>query len=156
MGTDRADTDLYPADRLERAAAAAAEAGLAALLLTPGPDLRYLTGYDAHQLERLTCLAVPAAGGAGHEPFLVVPRLELPAAQASPAGGMGFEIIPWDETDDPYALVTKRLGAVSGPVGLSDRMWALMVLRFRDALPGVRPGTGQPRAARAACPQDTR
>jgi Xaa-Pro aminopeptidase len=137
MGTDRADTDLYPADRVERAAAAAAEAGLAALLLTPGPDLRYLTGYDAHQLERLTCLAVPAASGAGHEPFLVVPRLEFPAAQASPAGGVGFEIIPWDETDDPYAIVTKRLGAVSGPVGLSDRMWALMVLRFRDALPGV-------------------
>jgi Xaa-Pro aminopeptidase len=137
MGTDPADTDLYPADRVERAAAAAAEAGLAALLLTPGPDLRYLTGYDAHQLERLTCLAVPAASGAGREPFLVVPRLEFPAAQASPAGGVGFEIVPWDETDDPYAIVTKRLGAVSGPVGLSDRMWALMVLRFRDALPGV-------------------
>jgi Xaa-Pro aminopeptidase len=137
MGTERADTDLYPPDRVKRAAAAAAEAGLAALLLTPGPDLRYLTGYDAHQLERLTCLAVPAAGPARHEPFLVVPRLEFPAAQASPAGSMGFEIIPWDETDDPYAIVTKRLGALSGPVGLSDRMWALMVLRFRDALPGV-------------------
>jgi Xaa-Pro aminopeptidase len=137
MGTDRAGSDLYPAGRLEQAAAAAAEAGLTALLLTPGPDLRYLTGYDAHQLERLTCLAVPAAASAAHDPFLVVPRLELPAAQASPAGGMGFEIIPWDETDDPYALVAKRLGAVPGAVGLSDRMWALMVLRFRDALPGA-------------------
>jgi Xaa-Pro aminopeptidase len=145
MGTERPDSGLYPADRVEQAAAAAAEAGLTALLLTPGPDLRYLTGYDAHQLERLTCLAVPAAGGAGEggpggakEPFLVVPRLERPAAQASPAGSLGLEIIPWDETDDPYALVAGRLGAVSGPVGLSDRMWALMVLRFRDALPGVR------------------
>ncbi len=133
MGSDRADADLYPADRVERAAGAAADAGLAALLLTPGPDLRYLTGYDAHQLERLTCLAVPA----DRAPFMVVPRLELPAAQASPAGGMGFEIVPWDETDDPYALVAKRLGALSGPVGLSDRMWALMVLRFRETLPGV-------------------
>jgi Xaa-Pro aminopeptidase len=140
MGTERPDSGLYPADRVEQAAAAAAEAGLTALLLTPGPDLRYLTGYDAHQLERLTCLAVPAAGGAGEgrPPFLVVPRLERPAAQASPAGSLGLEIIPWDETDDPYALVAGRLGAVSGPVGLSDRMWALMVLRFRDALPGVR------------------
>jgi Xaa-Pro aminopeptidase len=140
MGTERPDSGLYPADRVEQAAAAAAEAGLTALLLTPGPDLRYLTGYDAHQLERLTCLAVPAAGGAGggRPPFLVVPRLERPAAQASPAGSLGLEIIPWDETDDPYALVAGRLGAVSGPVGLSDRMWALMVLRFRDALPGVR------------------
>jgi Xaa-Pro aminopeptidase len=148
METDRPDPGLYPPDRIGLAAAAARDAGLAALLLTPGPDLRYLTGYDAHQLERLTCLAIPAAPAGGSpssaagEPFLVVPRLELPAAQASPAGGLGLEIIPWDETDDPYALVAGRLGnaarGTAGPVGLSDRMWALMVLRFRDALPGVR------------------
>jgi Xaa-Pro aminopeptidase len=142
MGTDRPDPGLYPPGRLDLAAAAARDAGLAALLLTPGPDLRYLTGYDAHQLERLTCLVVPAgATAATARPFLVVPRLELPAAQASPAGGLGLEIIPWDETDDPYALVAERLGAgpgPGGPVGLSDRMWALMVLGFRDALPGVR------------------
>jgi Xaa-Pro aminopeptidase len=125
--------ELYPAARLGQAAAAAAAAGLDALLLTPGPDLRYVIGYDAHQLERLTCLAIPAAG----EPFLVVPRLEQPAAAASPAGGTGLEIVPWDETDDPYAEVARRLGPV-GTVGLSDRMWALMVLRFRAALPGAR------------------
>ncbi|HTS96233.1 MAG TPA: Xaa-Pro peptidase family protein [Streptosporangiaceae bacterium] len=144
MGTDRPDLGLYPPGRLELAAAAARDAGLAALLLTPGPDLRYLTGYDAHQLERLTCLAVPAAPGGG-APFLVVPRLELPAAQASPAGGLGLEIIPWEETDDPYALVAARLGLAGGRVGLSDRMWALMVLGLRDALPG----TGQALASTA-------
>ena len=124
---------LYPASRLAAAASAAREAGLAALLLTPGPDLRYVTGYDAHQLERLTCLAVPSSG----DPFLAVPRLELPAAQASPAGGTGLEIISWEETDDPYALVAARLGEIAS-AGLSDRMWALMTLRFRDALPGAR------------------
>jgi Xaa-Pro aminopeptidase len=137
MGSSRPDPGLYPSDRLDLAVAAAAEAGLAALLLTPGPDLRYLTGYDAHQLERLTCLAVPAAGSDGGRPFLIVPRLELPAAQASGAGDLGLELIPWDETDDPYALVAKRLGPAAGRVGLSDRMWALMVLAFRDALPGA-------------------
>ena len=125
----------YPVLRLELAAAAAREAGLAALLLTPGPDLRYLTGYDAKQLERLTCLAVPAEG----DPFLVVPRLEQPAAQASPAGRLGLDIISWDEPGDPYVLVAGRLTG-SGPVGLADRMWALMVLRLREALPG-RPQT---------------
>jgi Xaa-Pro aminopeptidase len=151
---ERPDSGLYPADRLDLAAAAARQAGLTALLLTPGPDLRYLTGYDAQQLERLTCLAVPAAAedrvgegrvgegrvGGAKRPFLVVPRLELPAAQASSAGGLGLEIIPWDETDDPYALLAERLGVAGreGPVGLSDRMWALMVLRLRDALPGAR------------------
>jgi Xaa-Pro aminopeptidase len=127
--------ELYPAARLGLAARATGAAGLDVLLLTPGPDLRYVTGYDAQPLERLTCLAVPAEG----DPFLVVPRLEQPAAAASPAGGSGLEIIPWDETDDPYALVARRLGRV-GSAGLSDRMWAMMVLRFRDALPAARQG----------------
>ena len=136
---DQAASDLYPAARLAAAAAAAGAAGLDALLLTPGPDLRYVTGYAAHQLERLTCLVVPAAGaaGPGGDPVLLVPNLELPAAQASPAGGLGLEIIGWDETDDPYALVAARLPGVAA-VGLSDRMWALMVLRLRAALPGAR------------------
>jgi Xaa-Pro aminopeptidase len=130
-----ATTALYPAERLRLAADATGAAGLGALLLTPGPDLRYVTGYDAQQLERLTCLALPAGG----DPFLVVPRLELPAAHASPAGAFGLEMIPWDETDDPYELVARRLGPVSS-VGLADRMWAMMVLRFRAALPAARQG----------------
>ena len=135
MNDDRAGTDLQPADRLARAAAAARQAGLSALLLTPGPDLRYVTGYDALQTERLTCLALPADGTG--DPVLVVPRLELPAAQASPAGRIGLEIAAWDETDDPYALTAGRLGA-QRQVGLCDQMWALMVLRLRDALPGAQ------------------
>ena len=73
--------DLYPADRLTEAAAAAARAGLDALVLTPGPDLRYLTGYDTHQSERLTCLALPA----GEPAFMVAPRLELSRAATSDA-----------------------------------------------------------------------
>ena len=136
MEHDGISADLHPADRLEHAAAAARAAGLSALLLTPGADLRYVTGYDAQQLERLTCLAVPAEGSA-HPPFLLVPRLEFPAAQASPAGRLGLEIVPWDETADPYALLARRLGHVE-QVGLSDQMWAMMVLRLRDALPGAR------------------
>jgi Xaa-Pro aminopeptidase len=125
--------DLYPATRLADAAAAAGRAGLDALLLTPGSDLRYVVGYEAHALERLTCLAIPASGA----PFLVVPRLEVPAAKASPAGQLGIDLIGWDETDDPYALVAGRLGDVAA-VGVSDRMWALMMLRFQAIFPGAR------------------
>jgi Xaa-Pro aminopeptidase len=125
-------TALYPAGRLRVVADAVRKAGLGALLLTPGPDLRYVTGYDAKQLERLTCLAIPAEG----DPFVVVPLLELPAAQASPAGGLGVEMLAWGETTDPFGIVKDRLGPVQS-VGLSDRMWALNVFRFRDAFPGA-------------------
>jgi Xaa-Pro aminopeptidase len=135
-GHGQASADLYPAGRIAAVAAAAAAAGLDALLLTPGPDLRYVSGYDAHQLERLTCLVVPAAS-APPDPVLLVPGLEYPAAMASPAGGLGLDVIGWAETDDPYDLVAQRLGHAKA-VGLSDRMWALMVLRLRAALPGAR------------------
>jgi Xaa-Pro aminopeptidase len=124
---------LYPPERLTRVQEAAADYGLGAVFLTPGPDLRYATGYDAIQLERLTCLVVPAA----NDPFLVVPRLELPAAQASPAGALGIELVPWDETDDPFTLVASRLPRDIAQVGVADRMWAVMALRFREALPGA-------------------
>jgi Xaa-Pro aminopeptidase len=136
MGDEQTGTDLQPADRLARVAEAARQAGLSALLLTPGPDLRYVTGYNAHQTERLTCLALPAAGSSG-DPFLLVPRLELQAAQSSPAGRLGLEIATWDETADPYALVARRLGTVAR-AGLSNQMWAMMVLRLQEVLPGTR------------------
>jgi Xaa-Pro aminopeptidase len=120
-------------DRLARAQEALYGARIDALLITPSSDLRYLTGYNAHPLERLTCLVVTA-----HEdPFLVVPRLEKPAAQASPAAELGMEILPWDETDDPYALVAARLPQALARVGLDNHMWAEKALAFRKALPSA-------------------
>ena len=120
-------------ERIRRARAGAGEAGIDALLLSPGPDLHYLTGYQALPLERLTCLVVRADG----DPVLVVPNLERPAAEASPAGASGLEIVGWDETDDPYALVA---GLVPGAdtVALDNQMWAEKVLKLRDAMPGAR------------------
>jgi Xaa-Pro aminopeptidase len=120
------------AKRRRRVQRAAAAAGIDVVLVTPGPDLRYLTGYDAIPLERLTCLVLPTQGS----PTLVVPELERPAALASPAADL--DVQAWAETDDPVALCVQRLaGAVSG-VAVDDRMWAQKALRFRDALPQAR------------------
>ena len=132
IGSPAGMGELFPASRLEDAQAQVRAAGLDALLLTPGADLRYITGYDAKQLERLTCLVIPG----GNQPVLVVPKLELPAAQASPAAGLGLEMVAWEETEDPYKLIAGRLGHVA-VVGLADQMWALMVLKLRDAMPGA-------------------
>ena len=68
------DANLFTTDRIARAQQLAGAAGIDALLVSPGPDLRYLTGYAALPLERLTCLVTPTEG----EPFLVVPLLEKP------------------------------------------------------------------------------
>jgi Xaa-Pro aminopeptidase len=131
------DPALYPSERLGRVARAVREAGIDALLLTPGPDLRYVTGYDAKQLERLTCLTVPAEG----DPFLLVPALELKAAQASPAGALNLEVRTWTETEHPFAMISDAIGGPGSvaprSIALSDRMWALHVLQFARAFPAA-------------------
>jgi Xaa-Pro aminopeptidase len=126
-------TDLYPADRIARAHKATADAGYDALLLTPGADLRYLTGYDAHAQERLTCLVLPANGPA----TLVVPELEKAAAEAGVSPGLGLTIAAVPEGGDAYAVVRDLLPGASGRIGLANRMWAEQVLAFRAALPGA-------------------
>ncbi|MFG1882584.1 M24 family metallopeptidase [Micromonospora sp. NPDC049102] len=124
-----APDELYPPDRLIAAQRATADAGLDALLLTPGSDLRYLTGYDAHAGERLTCLVLPAEGA----PTLIVPRLERPAAEA--ATTTGLRIVDHPDGVDPYPLVVAALDGPAAAVGLADRMWAEQVLALRAALP---------------------
>lgn len=123
----RGDVD---ARRLDAARDAARAADVDALLITPGPDLIYLTGYDAIPLERLTCLVVPREG----KPSLVAPGLEVPAAEASPIGTMGLPIHGWAETDDPYRLVATLVPGAER-VALADSMAAAKVLRLRDAMP---------------------
>ena len=64
-GVTTSDTaDLQ--SRLQRTVEAVGASGLDGLLVSPGPDLRYLTGYDAIPLERLTCLVVPASRTGTH------------------------------------------------------------------------------------------
>jgi len=120
------------ANRIARAGAGARDLGIDAILITPGSDLRYLLGYDAVPLERLTCLVVRAEA----DPVLIVPALELLAAEASPAGPLGIAIQTWSETDDPYALVA-RLLPHSRSVALDNHMWAEKVLALRAAMPDV-------------------
>ncbi len=116
--------------RWRRAQQLAAAEGIDALLVTPGADLRYLTGYSALPLERLTCLVLPSSG----DPTLVVPALEASAAKAS---GVDMAIASWGELDDPFALVTELVGDAA-TVGLDDHMWASRVFALRSALPNAR------------------
>jgi Xaa-Pro aminopeptidase len=129
-GSDSSKPDIR--ERIAQASRLAAESGWDALLITPGPDLRYLAGYDAIPLERLTCLVVPSAG----DPILVAPLLEKSAAAASPVGDAGIDIRTWGETDDPYRLVAALLPGARH-VGVDDHMWAVKALSFRGAMPGA-------------------
>ncbi|MFI1678350.1 M24 family metallopeptidase [Streptomyces sp. NPDC020607] len=116
--------------RMERAAATAADAGLAGLLVAPGPDLVWLTGYrPTADTERLTLLVLAA----GQDPVLVVPTLEAPDA-ARAVGASALTLRDWTDGKDPYA-VTAPLMDVSGRFGVSDNAWAMHLLGFQQTLP---------------------
>ncbi|MEU1318348.1 aminopeptidase P family protein [Streptomyces tibetensis] len=117
--------------RMERAARTAAEAGLAGLLVAPGPDLVWLTGYTPPAVtERLTLLVLAA----GQDPVLVVPALEAPDARRA-AGAAALTLRDWTDGKDPYAA-TAALLDTSGRFGISDNAWALHLLALQRALPG--------------------
>jgi len=114
--------------RRARAAEAIASAGLDGLLATPGPDLRYLTGYAAPPLERLTLLRLRPDGDAA----LLVPRLERPAAEAG-EGIAGVDVSSWADGDDPYAGAAALLGP--GRYAIADTTWATHVLALQRVAP---------------------
>jgi len=105
---------------------------IAAMVITPGADLRYVADYDAKALERLTALVIPASGTS----TLIAPLLEAGEARESGFGQAGGQVVTWTETQDPFALVASLVDqAGSGSVAVDDHMWAQRVLRLREALP---------------------
>ncbi|MEG3626921.1 aminopeptidase P family protein [Streptomyces poriticola] len=117
--------------RMTRAAGAAADAGLAGLLVAPGPDLVWLTGYAPPATERLTLLVLAP----GRDPVLVVPALEAPDA-AKAAGGPVLDLRDWRDGTDPYAATAGLLDG-TGRFGVSDNAWAMHLLGLQRALPGT-------------------
>lgn len=123
--------DDYEA-RMRRAAEAAADAGLDGVLVAPGPDLVWLTGYRPVETERLTLLVLRA----GHDPALVVPTLEAPDAAKS-AGAPALTPHAWTDGQNPYAAAAPLLDG-AGRFGISDNGWALHLLGLQKRLPGTR------------------
>ncbi|MEV0438375.1 aminopeptidase P family protein [Streptomyces spectabilis] len=116
--------------RMDRAAHAAAEAGLAGVLVAPGPDLVWLTGYRVPaDTERLTLLVLAA----GQDPVLVVPTLEAPDA-ARAAGAPALTLRDWTDGVDPYGVAAPLL-AKDGRFGVSDNAWAMHLLGMQRQLP---------------------
>jgi Xaa-Pro aminopeptidase len=129
--------------RLAQAGRAATAAGLAGLLVTPGPDLAYLCGYQPTAVtERLTMLVVAE----GRETTLVVPALERPDAERAPGVG-ALRLVDWTDGSDPYELVAGLLTtggrstngrSTGGRYGISDAAWALHLLELQHAQPAAR------------------
>lgn len=119
---------LY-ADRLARVRSQMHARRVEALVVSVGFDLPYLTGYHAMPLERLTAFVVTA-----NSATLVVPRLEAPRVVHH--SGV-FDLVDWNETDDPVAITAKLLGAAQR-VAIGDQMWSRFLVELIGHLPGRR------------------
>ena len=119
--------------RASRVVTEAVEQGLDGVLVTPGPDLVWLTGYQPTAItERLTVLVLSR----DREPTLLVPVLERPDAEAA-EGVRGLALEDWADATDPYAAAAKLLRG-DGAYGVSDSAWALHLLGLQARLPGTR------------------
>ena len=118
--------------RMQQVARSAAVAGLAGVVVTPGPDLVWLTGYRPTAItERLTMLVLRP----DEQPTLLVPVLERPDVESA-EGVAAVTLVDWADGMDPYRAAAPLLGAV-GTYGISDSAWAMHLLGFQGELPGT-------------------
>ncbi|KDE10789.1 peptidase M24 [Rhodococcus aetherivorans] len=121
--------DDYAA-RMARVVRVAVGAGLDGVLLTPGPDLVWLTGYRPTAItERLTVLVLRP----DRQPTMVVPALERPDAEAA-GGAAAVSFVEWTDGTDPYRVVGALL-APSRTYGISDSAWAMHLLGLQRQVP---------------------
>ena len=116
-------------DWIGRAAQETVSRELDALVVSPSPDLAYLTGYDPMPLERPTLLVLRP----DRDPAMLVPELERPLAAASLAGEH-LELVPWKDGSDPYEAAASLL-AGAARIAVADRLWATHLLGLQRALP---------------------
>lgn len=119
--------------RHERLLRALEDSAFDALVLNPGPGMRYLTGLNFHLMERPTVLAFKI----GHPPAIVLPEFEMSRLQA-----LDFEIDPFPYTEDPatwgnaFKQMAHSRDLSASRIGVEPRSLRFLELEFlRDAAP---------------------
>ena len=147
-------------ERLAAARSLAADAGFAAILVGVGADMRYLAGYPAMPLERLTMLVIPTRG----DMALVAPRLEATPARSCPPAAAGTAAGRHLGRDRRPACARRVDGAcrrrseVTLRIAVSDDLPARHLLRLQQRLAGgaVRAGIADPAVSSGSSRTPTR
>ena len=118
--------------RLDRLTASLSSSNLDAVILNPGPTLKYLTGLNFHLMERPVVLFVAQ----GKEPVLVLPELELPKVDLFPykVTGIAYGENP-SEWDNAFRKAAQTLGLDGKRIGVEPRQ--LRLLEFRHVKAGA-------------------
>ena len=122
--------DVYK-ERIARAQAEMARQGLDYLMVGPGSDLFYLTGYEAHDSERMNLLVIPQSGPVS----IVVPVLEAPLFRGRESLATVHQ---WEETKQPAEVVAAIVGNAAGKkVGIGDTLRAVFLIRLQNHVGGA-------------------
>ena len=122
-------TSPFP-ERLERVRSRLDQLDVDGLMVSVGPDLPWLTGYEAMPLERLTMLVVTRGGGC----TLVVPALEAPRVVRHDH----VTVVPFGEGEDPITIVAELAGPGAARVAFGDRTWSRFLIDLQTAMPDAR------------------
>ncbi len=101
-------------------------------LMTPSPNFEYLTGIRYHMRERLIALLLTQDG----EPFIIAPAFEV-----SNLSRMTWikDFVPWSEDEDPYDVISSRLGDVNiDTVALDETMPIGVYWSFSSHIKGIK------------------
>jgi Xaa-Pro dipeptidase len=106
-------------------------------VVAAGDSLRYLLGYRAMAVERLTALLVAREGAVMVLPYFDAP--EFSAALGRP------EVIPWTDRSGPAAAVDAAFAALGSPAGVAlvdDELPFGFFVQLRNRL-GAQPGSAR-------------
>jgi len=118
-------------ERCGRAQALMKDAEIDWLFVPICTDLRYLTGYTAIPLERLTLFMVPRDGTA----TFLMPQFEVSKLERE-GYSVYYDVCGWEETQDPYGLLTEIVGRTGrGKIAVSDTLWSIFLLGMQKVLP---------------------
>ena len=118
--------------RLENTHLKMARENIDLLLVTPGPNLRYLSGYKAKNLERLTCLTIDS----NKRLKMIVPSLEKLSAEKAGVQELGIEIVTWNEDENPYEKISEL--STGKQISLDGSMNAAKVLKIQNQFDASR------------------
>ena len=116
--------------RLEKLTASLLTSKLDAVILNPGPTLKYLSGLNFHLMERPVVLFIAL----GKDPLLVLPELELPKVDLFPykVTAIAYGENP-SEWDDAFRKAAQALSLDGKRIGVEPRQLRLMEFRHVKA-----------------------
>jgi Xaa-Pro dipeptidase len=116
--------------RLDKLTASLRTSELDAVILNPGPTLKYLSGLNFHLMERPVVLFIAP----DQDPVLVLPELELPKVDLFPykiqAFAYGENPSEWDAA---FRKAAQALGLEANRIGVEPRQLRLMEYRHVKA-----------------------